>query len=89
MKNISTTQLDPNWIKINGGTCICSECKNKFKPLTNTQEGLVEADLETITTDLANFPTKVIYGICPVCGMEYIFKLVDGELYLELSEEDK
>lgn len=86
---MDTTQVNQDWIKIIEGKCSCNECENEFKPLTNTAEGLVEADIESIQSDLEEFPTKVIYGVCPVCGMEYIFRLVENELYLEPSEEDK
>jgi hypothetical protein len=34
-------------------------------------------------------PTKVILGLCPVCALEYRFRLADGELYLEAFETEK
>lgn len=76
-------------VKLEGGFFICPECENRVEPETNTEEGIVKANLEQIKKDLAQFPTKIIYGICPVCGMEYVFKLVDGELFLEESLMEK
>jgi len=78
-----------NWIKIADGKFICSECENESEPETNTEEGTVTANLDQIKADLKEFPTKVVYGICPICGMEFVFKLVDEELYLEPSELQK
>lgn len=78
-----------NWIKIINGQFTCSECENGGVPLVSTAEGMVEANLEDIKNDLKNFPTKIIYGVCPVCGMEYIFRLVGEDLYLEPSMEEK
>lgn len=86
----SGTTVDPTWIKIKSdGKFICSECENEVEPLTNTVDGLIKADLEKIKSELEEFSTKVIYGVCPVCGMEYIFRLVGGDLYLEPSDEEK
>lgn len=76
-----------NWIAVSDdGEFICSECGNKAAPETNTENGTVTADLAKVTSDLTQFPTKIIYGICPVCGMEFTFKLLEGSLYLEPSE---
>ena len=76
-----------------GNCCLgeetCGECENDSKPQTNTADGIVEADLEQIKAELKATPTKVIYAICPVCGMEYQFKLVGEDLYLEPSDEEK
>ncbi len=78
-----------NWIKVVDGKFTCPECENSDVIMTNTAEGIVEANLEQIKKDLTEFPTKVIYGICNVCGMEYIFRLHNGELYLEPTSEEK
>ncbi len=78
-----------NWIKLSDSSFVCSECDNEGEILTNTIEGLVKADLEQIKADLTEFPTKVIYGVCPTCGMEFVFRLSEGDLYLEPSEEEK
>lgn len=76
-------------IKVTDGLFICAECENEVKPLTNSVEGIVEAEIESIKKDLKDFPTKVTYGICPVCGMEYVFELDGEDLYLVPSEEEK
>lgn len=79
--------LPANWIVItDDGEFICSECSNKVAPETNTEEGTVTADLEKVKSDLTQYPTKVIYGICPICGMEFTFKLAEDKLHLEPSE---
>lgn len=76
-----------NWIEIsNDGEFICSECGNKSAPETNTENGTVTADLQSVKKDLEQYPTKIIYGICPVCGMEFTFKHSEGKLFLEPSE---
>ncbi len=77
------------WIKIVNGEFMCSECENTVKPLTNTEEGMVEANLEEIKKHLKEFPNKVIFAVCPICGMEYIFRLKEDDLWLEPSEEEK
>lgn len=77
------------WIKIIEGEFHCPECENISKPETNTVDGIVEADLDEILAELEEFPSKITYGICPVCGMEYVFKNVDGNLWLEPSDEEK
>ena len=78
-----------NWIQIVDGQFTCSECENTSAPETNTFEGVVSADLTQIQADIEEFPTKVIYGICPVCGMEYVFRLSNESLYLEPSDLEK
>jgi len=79
--------LPANWIPISDdGEFICSECNNKVAPETNTEEGTVTADLAKVKADLEQYPTKVIYGICPICGMEFTFKLAEGKLHLEPSD---
>lgn len=78
-----------NWISINDGKFICSECENESAPETNTFEGVVTADLAQIQAELDEFPTKIIYGICPVCGMEYVFRQNNSSLYLEPSDLEK
>jgi len=76
-----------NWIEISDdGEFICSECGNKSAPETNTENGTVTADQQAVKKDLEQYPTKIIYGICPVCGMEFTFKHSEGKLYLEPSE---
>lgn len=85
----TSSSIKPNWIKVNDGKFICSECENESAPETNTEEGTVPADTEKIKEDLKQSPTKVIYGICPVCGMEYVFKQANDELYMEPSEMEK
>lgn len=76
-----------NWIEIsNDGEFICSECGNKSAPETNTENGTITADLQSVKKDLEQYPTKIIYGICPVCGMEFTFKHSQGKLFLEPSE---
>lgn len=79
--------IPANWIAISkDGEFICSECSNKSAPETNTENGTVTADLVKVKADLTQYPTKIIYGICPVCGMEFTFKNQNGNLYLEPSE---
>lgn len=85
-----SNQVKEDWIKISSsGVITCGECENEVELLTNEVEGLVKADTKKIKDVLEKFPSKVVYGICPVCGMEYIFRLSDGELYVEPSEEEK
>ena len=89
--NSTTMQVNEpvpaGWIQISDdGEFICSECSNKSAPETNTENGTVTADLKKITKDLGQYSTKIIYGICPVCGMEFTFKHDNGVLYLEPSE---
>ncbi len=81
--------IPENWIKVTDGKFVCSECENESEPETNTVEGTVTADLTQIKEDLSQFPSKIIYGICPICGMEFVFRLKDDELYLEPSELEK
>ncbi len=89
-KKLHTKSIVPtNWIAIKDGKFICGECENASAPETNTEEGTVVADLEQIKKDLTQFPTKIIYGVCPVCGMEYTFRLADDDLYLEASDLEK
>lgn len=78
-----------NWIKIKDSKFICTECENESIPLVSTVDGMVDAGIPKIIEDLKNFPTKIIYAVCPVCGMEYIFRLVHDDLYLEPSLEEK
>ena len=83
------TKVKSNWIPVNEGKFVCSECENESVPETNTEEGTVSADTEKIKEDLKQFPTKVVYGICPVCGMEFVFKEANDNLYMEPSEMEK
>ena len=85
--DVSTSSVPANWIKIvEDGEFICGECSNKSAPETNTENGVEKADLAKIKADLTEFPNKVVYGICPICGMEYTFKLAESSLFLEPSE---
>lgn len=82
-----STEVPANWIVISDdGEFICSECGNKSAPETNTENGTVTADLVKVKQDLIQYPTKIVYGICPICGMEFTFKNKDDSLYLEPSE---
>jgi len=84
---VELVSVPANWIKISSdGEFICSECGNKSAPETNTENGTVTADLSKVKSDLTQFPTKIVYGICPVCGMEFTFKLKSLDMYLEPSE---
>jgi hypothetical protein len=87
-----TTQdvtVPSNWIPVIDGKFTCSECENTSVPETNTVEGTVEADVEKVKSDLIAFPSKIIYGICPVCGMEFVFRQKNDALYMEPSELEK
>lgn len=75
-----------NWIEIVDGKFVCSECQNDSAPETVTEDGTVTADLDNISGELDQYPNKVIYGICPVCGMEFVFKKHEDKLYLEPSD---
>jgi ABC-type Zn2+ transport system substrate-binding protein/surface adhesin len=77
------------WLEIKDGKFVCAECENEVEPETNSVEGVVKANLEEIKSDLAQYPTKVVYGICSVCGMEYIFRHKDDKLFLEKSDMEK
>ncbi|MEO6729421.1 MAG: hypothetical protein ABIM99_05885 [Candidatus Dojkabacteria bacterium] len=81
--------IPETWIKLVDGKFICSECENAVEPETNTIEGVVKADLDQIKADLKLYPTKVVYGICPVCGMEFVFRLKGDDLFLEPSDLEK
>ncbi|MFS8131448.1 MAG: hypothetical protein ACMG57_05750 [Candidatus Dojkabacteria bacterium] len=87
--NDDSEEVPSTWLKLENGKFKCSECENEVEPETNTIEGVVKADLDQIKADLTQYPTKVIYGICPVCGMEYVFRLKGGNLYLEPSDLEK
>ncbi len=82
----STDEVPSDWIKVTNGKFVCGECENESEPETNTVDGTVKADTEKIKSDLKAFPSKIIYGSCPVCGMEYTFKEKNGELYMEPSD---
>ncbi|MDQ6986009.1 MAG: hypothetical protein Q9M91_03510 [Candidatus Dojkabacteria bacterium] len=83
-------QLDENWILVSSDKDFtCDECGNEVDLKISSIEGLVDADFTKIKSDLEAFPTKIIYGVCPICGMEYVFHLVDGNLYVEPSQEEK
>lgn len=77
------------WLPILEGTFTCSECENEVRPLISTASGMQEADVTEVMNQLTQFPNKVIFAVCPVCGMEYVFKKVEGELWLEPSDEEK
>ncbi len=76
-------------IKITNDKFVCGECQNEVEPQISSSEGIVKADLDKIKSDLEKYPTKVNFGVCPVCGMEYTFVLENSELYLQPSEEEK
>lgn len=78
--------MKDNWIEVVNGEFTCSECENTSKPETNTVDGTVEADTVKILNDLTETPTKIVYGSCPVCGMEYVFKAHEGKLFMEPSD---
>ncbi len=87
----SNTQSNPvkdNWIKIVDGKFECGECGYINVPETNTSDGVVEANIDEIKERLISNPKSdiSIYGICPTCAMEYTFRLVNNELYLEPSD---
>lgn len=84
-----TGSIDEGWIKIINGKFTCSECENESIPETNTEDGIVSVNLDLVKKDLIEYPKKVIYGVCPICGMEYEFKLVLDALYLAPSEMEK
>lgn len=86
LKPVMHTAMGANWIKIKDGKFVCAECENESQPEINTVEGYVKADTEEVKKELIEFPTKVTYGTCPFCGMEYVFRLYDQELYLEPSD---
>lgn len=75
-----------NWIEVVNGEFTCSECENTSVPETNTVDGTVPADTAKIQQDLLDSPTKIVYGSCPVCGMEYVFKSANSKLYMEPSD---
>lgn len=85
----SDSAVPSEWIKIEDGLFVCSECENESAPETNTIEGTVTANINEIKADLEQYPTKVVYATCPVCGMEYVFKLHNNDLYLEPSDLEK
>jgi hypothetical protein len=76
-------------IRLEGGSFTCSECENTVKPQVSTENGLADANILEITEQLRQFPNKVIYGVCPVCGMEYMFRMFNDALCLEISDEQK
>ena len=65
----------------------CVECRNKVKMQVNSEEGLVDADLAKVKTELSEHPEKLMFGTCPVCGMEYQFMLVDSDAPVEEGEQ--
>ena len=87
--NNTTNEKKDTWIKLESEKFECKECANEVAPQTNDVEGIVDLDLEKAAEELSEYPNKVIYAICPVCGMEYLVKQYEGELYLEESEELK
>jgi transcription elongation factor Elf1 len=62
------------------GKFTCVECKNTAKIQTNSEDGLIDADLAKITADLIANPEKITFGVCAVCGMEYQFMLKTTEV---------
>lgn len=88
---VSDQGIPASWIEIKDGKFVCSECENENVPETNTAEGVVSADIPSIKAKFENNPgTKLtIYGICPICGMEFEFRSKNGTLYLEPSSMTK
>jgi len=89
MNAINKDNIPSEWIMVSENKFVCSECENEAEPLTMGTEGLEKANLNQVKEDLENYPTKMIYAVCEVCGMEYVFRLVEGDLYLEPSDEEK
>lgn len=87
--NSGSDDIPSTWIEIVDGKFKCSECENEVEPETNTIEGVVKADLDQIKADLTLYPTKVVYGICSVCGMEFVFRQKNNKLFLEPSDLEK
>jgi transcription elongation factor Elf1 len=85
----SQSSVPASWIKVINGEFTCKECDNTSVPETNTIEGTVDADIQKIKEELIEFPTKVTYATCPFCGMEYVFRISDNEIYLEPGDEEK
>lgn len=82
--------IESDWVKIdNEGYFICPECQNKVQPNTNSVDGIIKADLSNVFEELSAYPSKIIYAICPICGMEYEFKKVGDSLYLKPSAMEK
>ena len=81
--------MQQNRIKFDNNEFTCVECENSVKALSGSEEGMVEIDLGDVKKTLSEFPSKTIYGICPVCGMEYLFVLENDQLFLEPSDEEK
>ena len=87
---IKEIEIPKDWIRIDDeGYFICPECENKVQPNISSEEGIVPANLADIFEDLEKYPNKIIYAICPVCGMEYEFKKIGGVLYLKPSALEK
>ena len=82
----SDDEIPSNWIEVKDGKFLCNECENESVPETNTVDGTVNADTEKIKQELIERPTKIIYGSCPICGMEYLFKQKNNKLFMEPSE---
>jgi len=94
MNEAKSIVIPSKWIKIVEGKFICIECGNEIGGEenlmeTSTPDGIIRANLEEIKTQLKEFPSKIIYAICSVCGMEYTFKFINDELYLDESEMQK
>lgn len=86
---VVSDSVQDNWIELTDAQFTCGECENTSNPETNTAEGTVKADLDSVLEDLKQFPSKEIYGTCPVCGMEYLFKVSGEKLYLEPVDLEK
>ena len=89
--HVPSVSVPANWLGIKNGKFECSECENENVPETNTAEGVIEADIEQIKEKFIENPGKklTIYGICPICGMEYEFRFSNDTLYLEPSSMTK
>lgn len=87
LNDTSITQVPAKWIKVIENKFVCSECENESAPETSTPDGIVVANISEIKKKFISNPgSKVtIYGICPVCGMEYEFRYKDADMFLEPS----
>ena len=83
-------EIPKDWVRIDSeGYFVCPECENRVQPHVSLEEGIVPANLSDIFEDLEKYPNKIIYAICPVCGMEYEFKKIGEVLYLKPSALEK
>jgi hypothetical protein len=84
------TDTNNEIIHINSeGKTTCLVCENDFQ--INFDEVHLDKvnNIDELKAYLKDKPTAVIYFACPHCLMEYMFKLVDDHLVLEINEEEK